>query len=414
MDDLADAIGAAYDENIKEIANDTQGSGQGTDAAGNGGLPELGESVRGGNGKGDQSEDGSRARDNAGRFAKQEADKAAKVDGKDAPREKLTLKPGAKDAAKEQERAEVASADTSGTIQPKSGASVGSDLPRPQTTTDQPAALPPAHWNGQAKIDWQKLPAGVKETLTQEYAAVAKLRELSPAIEHFAPQLTQRFGSVTHGVGSVLNVWANAVNNPLAFAKDFCQQYNIDPQMLGAGGTSQVHAGFTGAEQQAVDPVSLEFQRINAELQQLRQQPLIAQQQQQSHQINTDIQSFASAVATDGNLAHPYFNDVREHMGALMQTSEFTNLVQSKGGPAALNEAYDRAVYANPQIRQNLLAQNEQRQAMERKRAAETARNASVSIAGAPGGNRQGLPSNETIDQTLRRVVDDAYSGRRV
>lgn len=408
MDDLADAIGAAYDENIKDVSD-----------AGQGGAPERVEpEVDKGTGADEAAQ---RARDDAGRFAKTEdtpAEKPAKVDGKDKPREKLTLKPGAKDAAKEQERT-AATVDTSGNpgdnpnagipAKPVQGANAGVDQ-----APALPPALPPAHWNGQAKIDWQKLPAGVKETLTQEYAAVAKLRELSPAIEHFAPQLTQRFGSVTHGVGSVLNVWANAVNNPLAFAKDFCQQYNIDPQMLGAGGTSQVHAGFTGAEQQAVDPVSLEFQRINAELQQLRQQPLIAQQQQQSHQINTDIQSFASAVATDGNLAHPYFNDVREHMGALMQTSEFTNLVQSKGGPAALNEAYDRAVYANPQIRQNLLAQNEQRQAMERKRAAETARNASVSIAGAPGGNRQGLPSNETIDQTLRRVVDDAYSGRRV
>lgn len=409
MDDLADAIGAAYDENIKDVSD-----------AGQGGAPERVEPEAD---KGTGADEAAqRARDDAGRFARQDekpaaAEKPAKVDGKDKPREKLTLKPGAKDAAKEQERAEGQQA-TAAKDAASGNAVVQSDATAPVANGtgkagEQPA-LPPAHWNGQAKIDWQKLPAGVKETLTQEYAAVAKLRELSPAIEHFAPQLTQRFGSVTHGVGSVLNVWANAVNNPLAFAKDFCQQYNIDPQMLGAGGTSQVHDGFTGAEQQAADPVAQELQWLKTELQQLRQQPLIAQQQQQSHQINTDIQSFASAVATDGNLAHPYFNDVREHMGALMQTSEFTNLVQSKGGPAALNEAYDRAVYANPQIRQNLLAQNEQRQAMERKRAAETAKNASVSIAGAPGGNRQGLPSNETIDQTLRRVVDDAYSGRRV
>lgn len=404
MDDLADAIGAAYDEASKEPSD-----------AGQGGAPERIEPEAD---KGTGADEAAqRARDDAGRFAKTEekpavAEKSAKVDGKDKPREKLTLKPGAKDAAKEQERAEGQQAAAAEVAESAAKATTDA-VDKPGSAI--PAALPPAHWNGQAKIDWQKLPAGVKETLTQEYAAVAKLRELGPAIDHFAPALMQRFGNVTHGVGSILNTWASAVQNPVDFARQFCQQYNIDPQTLVAGGTSQVHGTGNGfAEQQAADPVTQELQRINAELQQLRQQPLIAQQQQQSHQINTDIQSFAAAVSTDGNLAHPYFNDVREHMGALMQTSEFTNLVQSKGGPAALNEAYDRAVYANPQIRQNLMAQNEQRQAMERKRAAETAKNASVSIAGAPGGNRQGLPSNETIDQTLRRVFDDAYSGRRV
>lgn len=414
MDELAKAIGAAYDEVSKE-----------TPDAGEASTTERVEpQVDKGTGA-DETTAEQRARDDAGRFAK-----ADKADGKDKPRETLTLKKGEKvDAKAQPERAQAQSKDAAAkdalpvsgkhdANQPGSGTANGNAVqPADQNQSQQVQPVqPPEHWKGGAKVDWNKLPAAVRDSIFEDHKALAPLRGLTPALDHFAPQLTQRFGDVTRGVGAILNTWSNATSTQegaIAFLRDFCQQYRIDPQNLVAGNTSQVHAD-NGAEQQAVDQGDPRFQRIEAQLQALAQQPLIAQQQFQQHQIQTDIQSFASSVAQDGSLAHPYFNDVREHMGALMQTREFTNLVQTKGGPAALNEAYDRAVYANPQIRQNLLAQNEQRQVQERKRAAETAKAAGVSIAGAPGGSGNRMPQNETIAQSLNAAYDAVTSGRRV
>lgn len=398
-DDIADAIGAAYEQ----VAKDTPDAGQGSETAGT--QPEAREE----SGTGEAE----RARDEAGRFAKAERERkdAGKTDGKDKPgkdvakdqsRNTLTLK-GKPDAAKEQERPakEPAAAgnDQRGTAQQVVQADV-QQQPGSNPAGNHTPVPAPTHWGGDGKIDWHRLPAGVKEAIAKDYESVATLRDLQPAVQHFAPLLMQRFGNVGNGLGSVLTTWQQFQTNPLDTIRGLMQQSGIQPHQL-AGGNADPQPGQGQGTGQSETPQYLTRQDMAALLERREQE---TQQRFFAQQIDSEVASFGTAVATDGSPKYPYFNDVRPVMAGL-----FTS-----GAAKTLDDAYSQAVYANPAVRQKLMAQQQAQADAKRREAAVNARGASASIAGAPGGNRNGTPQKETIAQTLGRVVDDAYSGRRI
>jgi hypothetical protein len=332
-----------------------------------------------------------RARDKAGRFAATET-------AADKHRETLTLK-GKPDAAKEQERAEAAAK----TVNPgqsglgKQGAEGNiPQQPGANRAGDQSApAGPPQHWTGTAKIDWNKIPGALRESIAKDYEAIAPMRDLAPVLQQYAPLIQQRYGgNLSQGMGSVLQLYQNAVNDPIAFARDFCQQWRIDPQKLGG---SPVQAN--GQEQQADDPYGQRFQQIETALQQIAQQPVLHQQRQ----IQSDIQSFQTAMKPDGSVEHPYFNDVRAHMAALMQTP---------GGPTNLKEAYDQACWANPGVRTAMLKEQQASQEAERRQAIARAQGAAVSVSGAPGVNGAQPLAAQSVSDTLRAAMRAAKGGR--
>lgn len=409
-DDLADALSSAFDQ----VSGAEADAGQGSETAGS--QPEAREEPGAG--------EAERARDEAGRFAKAERERkdasapASKADGKDKPgkdgakdqsRNTLTLKEKP-DAAKEQERTAsqqqgVAKAGTSKDAAGNQGHETQTGYAdNGQQTADgraAPVVVPaPTHWGGDGKIDWHRLPAGVKEAIAKDYESVATLRDLQPAVQHFAPMLMQRFGNVGNGLGSVLTTWQQFQTNPLDTIRGLMQQSGIQPHQL-AGGNADSQLGQGQGTGQSETPQYLTRQDMAALLERREQE---TQQRFFAQQIDSEVASFGTAVATDGSPKYPYFNDVRPVMAGL-----FTS-----GAAKTLDDAYSQAVYANPAVRQKLMAQQQAQADAKRREAAVNARGASASIAGAPGGNRNGMPQKETIAQTLGRVVDDAYSGRRI
>lgn len=100
------------------------------------------------------------------------------------------------------------------------------------------------------------------------------------------------------------------------------------------------------------DPqVSQLKQEVNQLKQQLQQRD--QQQQQASEQeIQQQVQSFANETDESGNLKHPDFEHLKPAMAGLIQT----------GYAKSLADAYEQAKWADPQIREKLLAE-QQRQA---------------------------------------------------
>ncbi len=387
-DDLRDALDATYDK----LAGDTPDAGQASETART--EPESGEGV--------ESAETTRARDEQGRFAA--AEKVAAADGKDKPRETLSLKKGAKDAPKEPERAAQAAADKPGAGDAdKQGAGIQepaanlSQQPGANRTGDQASVPPPAHWLGDAKKHWDRLPAEVRKSIAADGQSAQQAQALTQAIGPAADVLTREFGGVDRGIAAVLKTWQYARTNHLDFAREYLQFHNIDPRAL-IGEAPSPQSQQTEADP-VLAPVLERLNRFEAALQQVSQQPLIAQQ----NQIQTEVQAFGNAVSQDGKVAHPYFNDVKPVMAALM----------SSGQAQTLSDAYDMAVNAHPQIRASIRAADEAKQADARRRAAETAKAAGVSIAGAPGNRGPGQASNETVDQTLERAWERAQSGGR-
>lgn len=302
-----------------------------------------------------------RARDAEGKFAKE-----------DKPREKLTLKKEPTNAAAKPER----EAPGKGAGQEVDRAPVAA---QPGETGQAKADIipPPQHWAGKDKIEWERLPYHVKQAVAADYNGVAELRALAPVLEPLKQRLTQEFGGVDRGVGAILQTWQFARQSPVDFAKQFIQQFRIDPQALGFGGASQQQQpGGNAAEQQFADPALTTLQQRLEAIEAQSRQESEARATQQQNQIHADIQAFGSeADPKSGTLAHPYFNDVRQNMGGLMAT----------GQAKTLKEAYDMACWAVPAIRTNLLAAERTAEAVKRKEAVKKASAAGGSIAGSPG-----------------------------
>lgn len=110
------------------------------------------------------------------------------------------------------------------------------------------------------------------------------------------------------------------------------------------------------AEQEYVDPQVSELKEEINSLKGILAQFQGQQQQQTTAAVQTQIQEFATRTDADGNVLHPYFDRVREQMGRLMQT----------GQAESLDQAYETAIWANPEIRSEMLAK--ERSAVEQAR----------------------------------------------
>lgn len=357
-----------------------------------------------------------RVRDDAGRFARDEAAKAEKAE---KPDKTLRLREGPKRDPK-----------TGGVLKELEAPAAGADAPqgearptvaaKPGDQAQQPAqpeaAAPPPHWNGKGKVDWNKLPAGVKAGLAEDYKQVAELRPVAQVLAPYAQRFATEFGGTDRALGSILQTWQYARQKPDHFAAQFIQGFSggqpldflrkvsqhlgVDPRLLSGGD----HGG-NGGQQPGSGQLELEahpviaelrqqLQQATGQLQQLAQQPVIAQ----NAQIDSEIQAFQA------DPAHPYFNDVKPLMAALMGTP---------GGPATLKEAYEQACYANPRIRSEMMAADQANRDRERQQAVRKAQGAAVQVNGAPGVARPAASQTKSLTEALSRNYDEMMGGGR-
>ena len=136
-----------------------------------------------------------------------------------------------------------------------------------------------------------------------------------------------------------------------------------------------------------------------ARLEQGQEQVRLQEQQKEQAAIQQQIDAFAADTEN-----YPHFESVKAHMGVLLQ-----------GGLAKdLQDAYDQAVYARPDIRSTLLesqsASNEAKRVAEAKAKADAARKAGSSIKGAPGmtAPKDGVVPNRSLREELRVQLRNA------
>lgn len=304
--------------------------------------------------------EGERARDEQGRFAK------------DAKAAKDAAVPTVKDAPKVAQPKAVA---------PKTDAAVA---PAQHNAVAQPIA-PPSNWKGAAKVKWDLLPEPVRKEISEDYTRLsqteARLQRLDATIgPDRAQALAATYGTVEQGIQSLLSISDMATKNPTGFILWFAQQRGVNlAQMAGQPQAAQQ------APQQASDPVMQKVSALEAMLNGFVQQ----QHGAQTQGLQSEIDRFSS------DPSHPYFNDVRPDMAALIQA----------GRAKDLQQAYDMAIWAHPDIRSSLIENQAREKSSQQSATAQQARNASVSVSGSPAGSK--VPSDEpdeTLEQTLRRA----------
>lgn len=272
--------------------------------------------------------------------------------------------------------------DTSGTT----------DTP-PHLTKPAPTAAEaaPVAWKQEVKPLWDKLPPEVRAEVSR------REKEISTGLHR------------AHGAVD----FANTMMEEFRPYEQILRQEGASPQMalrtlletaytLRHGSSAHKHALFLSmAEQYGIDlkaQVSPELARAQWEADSLKHQQMRGQTGQEAQVVNEiqdELQQFSEAPG------HEHYDAVRMHMAAML----------SNGTAKDLQDAYDQAVWANPETRKAAMEQQITQQNAQRAAAAGKNRNATLAVSGAPGS----VSVDSAVDpKNLRGVIEAAFAKERM
>ena len=232
----------------------------------------------------------------------------------------------------------------------------------------------PASWGKSSKEAWSTLPEQVRaEVLKRESdmekgvaSLKAKYDEVDKAIAPHLEAIKQYGKTPGQAVGQLFAWFEALAKNPDQAIPALIQSYNYDPRKIMAafGIKPEVAAPKAEVEEQPEGDIPPAVQQYISKLEE-RQKALESQVGQQLNGVTSMFQeqSMAKTHEVLNNWAKdkPYFNEVRTFMGHLLTPDPNTGVaaVPLKDGRVDLDSAYEMAVYANPEIRAKILAENE-------------------------------------------------------
>jgi hypothetical protein len=244
------------------------------------------------------------------------------------------------------------------------------EAPRAEGATQ--ALAPPNGWSAEAKAVWHEAHPAIQAAAQKREQDVAKFisqrdehasfgKEVYQTVQPYLAQIQAEGGTPTQAIRSLFNtayvLRTGSPEQKRHLLLQTAQHYGVD---LGQG---EAHPGQPLSVQAEVDRVFA--QREQAEQQRKYQEAQIEAQ--------TEIEAFAA------DPKHTHYETVKGHMAALI----------GNGAAKDLQDAYDQAVWARPDTRATLLAQQraeeEQKRRTEAKAKADAARARTVGITGGPG-----------------------------
>jgi hypothetical protein len=267
---------------------------------------------------------------------------------------------------------------------------------------DSPASLdPPERWSADDKATFAALPPEAQSLVlkregdveshlskrTQELSDQGKqYAALNEVIEPRRQSLIVDYGSEAAGLNTLFALSDMATKDPAGFIQYFAQQRGIDLESL------------QSTTDESVDP---EINALRQELSQLRgtlTQTQQAEQHKHQGQLVQQVEAFSQEKDTEGELAHPHFESVREHMAALFNVNP----------DLTLKDAYEQSVWANPETRKGLQeAQTKTQEAQRLTQAKAKAAAAEKAASTRPrASNGQFVEAKGTIEDTMTAVYD--------
>lgn len=285
------------------------------------------------------------------------------------------------------------------------------DLPSKDTQAQasaaaQTAAAPPAGWTAAEKATvWPTLSPAAQAAVSRREADMAnggkqwseEKRRYEGILAPVAQAARARNMSTEQGLQTLLAAQSALDTNPVDAIKHIARSYGVDLATL-AG--TQAANGSPEATQQP-DIAALVRQAV---------QPLLAPIQQRYASEETARQQQTVDLVTEfaTSPGHEHFDAVEAELMAMIPTIRHTNPTWDHG--KVLQEAYDRASYANPTTRAALQAAADASAEAKRVEAAKTrasaSRRAGSSVTGAP----TGAPATEAKD-SLRAELEAAFAG---
>jgi len=245
----------------------------------------------------------------------------------------------------------------------------------PADLKEKYAAAPPElrDWINKRELDQHQM-------MTRHDGELRLGREMKDVIAPYLPIIQAQGVTPTKVVqdllGTAHRLGSGDMATKVAVLQDIARNYGVD--------LAQVQT------QAPVDPYVRQLeQKIQGFEQQLNQQTTL-QQQQEHDKVMSEIQAFSA------DPKNVYFEQVKAAMAPLLGSNQAKDL----------QEAYDMACWANPNIRSTLIALQAQEEAEKRKADTAKKKQAAVSITGSPGVK---APSSTTPNKTVEQELEDVY-----
>ncbi len=181
------------------------------------------------------------------------------------------------------------------------------------------------------------------------------------------------FGNAREYFGSLAAIDDGFANNPEATIKALAEAYGV---------------GLGGQQQAQPNPLENKVSQLENALQQM-------QQNQQKQVVEREFNDFANAKDEAGNVKHPYVKDVLAEIKSVFAAGAAKNFA----------EAYEKAVWLNPAVREKLIAEKAQADLKNKTAEAEKAKNAAFS----PKGKQPG--EKDFSDMSVREMLEAQMAG---
>lgn len=269
----------------------------------------------------------------------------------------------------------------------------------------QPAATTvnaaPASWSNKAKAKWVALDPEVQQEISKRELDMTRGMTRMDEERQFAKSMAQvitPYQALIQSEGSNAPQYVNQLLNTVYTLRTAPQ--HVKEQVWGQ---LAQQFGLTSVAQPSADPqLNPVYQRVSQLEAQLQQQQQESQQRQQAELQAQNAQALTMIDTFSRDPAHKYFESVKTMMGTLMSSGEAKDM----------QEAYDMAINARPDIRAQLQAEEKAKLQAEqdRQRKAQEARLKGSSVRGGPGGIQPTTNTNRTLREELQAAMEDSRS----
>ena len=273
------------------------------------------------------------------------------------------------------------------------------------------AITPPQHWPQDFSQEFQDLPVEAQHMFMKRYKqmeadhtkktqAIAGFRKKAEAFEEIMQPHRGDFERAgmddVAAVRQLLAAHQFLKTDPQNAINWLANQYGVDMAAVGND---------PAGDDEFADPQVKALQQQVAQLTGFIQNQQTQQQSQTQASMQSMIDQFATETDANGNPVHPHFEKVRGVMGTLISNNNATDLKQ----------AYEMAVYADPELRQAEIDRvaASKTQASVKTEAVKKAKKAQRSkVRGSATPAAPALPANASIRDTINASIRQLENGR--
>jgi len=251
----------------------------------------------------------------------------------------------------------------------------------------QETVRPPSSWKKDLQERFSTLPPEFQAEINRRendfHKGIAEYKNAAEWTRQFEPlipqlqELRQQYGSESAGIKQLLDYSKQADTDPIGFIKWFADSRGIN-------------LDGTGIPEQATNPTILALKQQVEQLSGYVQNERLTRQQQEEQQALQAIEAFKSKPES------VHFDVLKADMAALLQA----------GQALSIEEAYDKALWMNPELRKTAISQQITAQQDQAKQEAKQKAEAAKKAAAVNVNKRGQLPSkqsDESLDEILER-----------